>query len=141
MDVKCSIPTFIKMIGGKVHDVHDVNIWDSLILEVGFFYVMDRGYLDFTRLYAIAQLLAFFVIRTKSNLINRKVYSCPVDKSTGLRYDQTIFLTGVNTSEQYPEKLREIRYVDQETSKDFVFLTNNYFLPVLNIASISAAGR
>lgn len=112
IDLKCSIPTFIKITDGKVHDV---NILDSLLLESGAFYVMDRWYLDFARLYIITQLLAYFVIRAKSNMRSRRVYSRPVDKTTGLRYDQTILLTGINTSKQYPEKLRKIRYVDHET--------------------------
>jgi hypothetical protein len=131
MDLKCSIPTFIKITDGKVHDV---NILDSLIAEPGSFYVMDRGYLDFARLYAFSQFLAFFVIRAKSNLRARRLYSKPVDKSIGLKLDQTIILTGYKTGKQYPEKLRKIRYVDLETNKDFTFLTNNFFLPALSIA-------
>ena len=131
MDLKCNIPTFIKITDGKVHDV---NILDSLITEPGAFYVMDRGYLDFARLYAVSQLLAFFVIRAKRNLRARRLYSKPVDKSTGLKLDQTIVLTGYKTGKQYPDKLRKIRYVDLETNKDFTFLTNNFFLPALSIA-------
>lgn len=131
MDLKCNIPTFIKITDGKVHDV---NILDSLITEPGAFYVMDRGYLDFARLYAFSQLLAFFVIRAKSNLRARRLYSKPVDKSTGLKLDQTIVLTGYKTGKQYPEKLRKIRYVDLETNKNFTFLTNNFLLPALNVA-------
>jgi hypothetical protein len=131
MDLKCNIPTFIKITDGKVHDV---NILDSLITEPGAFYVMDRGYLDFARLYAFSQLLAFFVIRAKSNLRARRLYSKPVDKSTGLKLDQTIVLTGYKTGKQYPDKLRKIRYVDLETNKNFTFLTNNFFLPALNVA-------
>jgi hypothetical protein len=131
MDLKCNIPTFIKITDGKVHDV---NILDSLITEPGAFYVMDRGYLDFARLYAFSQLLAFFVIRAKRNLRARRLYSKPVDKSTGLKLDQTIVLTGYKTGKQYPDKLRKIRYVDLETNKNFTFLTNNFFLPALNVA-------
>jgi hypothetical protein len=131
IDLKCSIPTFIRITDGKVHDV---TILDSLIAEPGSFYVMDRGYLDFARLYAFSQLLAFFVIRAKSNLRARRLYSKPVDKSTGLKLDQTIVLTGYKTGKQYPEKLRKIRYVDLETNKDFTFLTNNFFLPARSIA-------
>jgi len=131
MDLKCSIPTFIKITDGKVHDV---NILDSLIAEPGSFYIMDRGYLDFARLYAFSQLLAFFVIRAKSNLRARRLYSKPVDKSTGLKLDQTIVLTGYKTGKQYPDKLRKIRYVDLETNKNFTFLTNNFLLPALNVA-------
>ncbi len=131
MDLKCSIPTFIKITEGKAHDV---TILDSLLAEPGSFYVMDRGYLDFARLYAVSQLLAFFVIRAKRNLRARRLYSKPVDKSTGLKLDQTIVLTGYKTGKQYPDKLRKIRYVDLETNKDFTFLTNNFFLPALSIA-------
>jgi hypothetical protein len=131
MDLKCNIPTFIKITDGKVHDV---NILDSLITEPGALYVMERGYLDFARLYAFSQLLAFFVIRAKRNLRARRLYSKPVDKSTGLKLDQTIVLTGYKTGKQYPDKLRKIRYVDLETNKNFTFLTNNFFLPALNVA-------
>ena len=86
--------------------------------------------------YVITQVLAYFVIRAKSNMKSRRVYSRSVDKTTGLKYDQTILLTGVNTSRQYPEKLRKIRYVDHETNKDFVFLTNNFLLPALSVATL-----
>jgi len=133
IDLKCSIPTFIEITDGKVHDV---NILDTLIPEPGSFYVMDRGYLDFGRLYVLAQFLSFFVIRAKKNMAARRLYSNHVDKSTGLKFDQTIVLTGIKTSAMYPEKLRKIRYVDKETDKDFVFLTNNFFLPALSIAML-----
>ena len=133
IDLKCSIPTFIEITDGKVHDV---NILDTLIPEPGSFYVMDRGYLDFGRLYVLAQFLSFFVIRAKKNMAARRLYSNHVDKSTGLKFDQTIVLTGSKTSTMYPEKLRKIRYVDKETNKDFVFLTNNFFLPALSIAML-----
>jgi hypothetical protein len=133
IDLKCSIPTFIEITDGKVHDV---NILDVPIPEPGSFYVMDRGYLDFRRLYALAQFLAFFVIRAKKNTASRRLYSRPIDRSTGLRFDQTIVLTGTKTSTLYPDKLRKIRYIDKETDKDFVFLTNNFFLPALSIAML-----
>jgi hypothetical protein len=133
IDLKGSIPTFIEITDGKVHDV---NILDVLVPEPGSFYVMDRGYLDFRRLYVLAQFLAFFVTRAKTNMAARRLYSHPIDKSTGLRFDQTIVLTGIKTSTLYPEKLRRIRYIDKETDKDFVFLTNNFFLPALSIAML-----
>ena len=133
IDLKCSIPAFIEITDRKVHDV---NILDVLIPEPGSFYVMDRGYLDFRRLYALSQFLAFFVIRAKRNMAARRLYSHPIDRSTGLRFDQTIALTGIKTSTLYPEKLRKIRYVDEETDKDFVFLTNNFLLPALSIAML-----
>jgi Domain of unknown function (DUF4372)/Transposase DDE domain len=131
LDLQCNIPTFIKITDGKVHDV---NILDSLIVEPGSFYVMDRGYLDFARLYTMSQLLAFFVIRAKKNFKARRIYSHHVSKSTGLKCDQTIVLTGYKSYKDYPEKLRRIRYFDFETNKDFVFLTNNFILPALTIA-------
>ena len=131
MDLKCNIPTFIKITDGKVHDV---NILDNLIIEPGSFYVMDRGYLDFARLYTMSQLLAFFIIRAKKNFKARRIYSHHVSKSTGLKCDQTIILTGYRSYKDYPEKLRRIRYFDFETNKDFVFLTNNFILPALTIA-------
>ena len=131
MDLKCNIPTFIKITDGKVHDV---NILDNLIIEPGSFYVMDRGYLDFARLYTMSQLLAFFVIRAEKNFKARRIYSHHVSKSTGLKCDQTIILTGYKSYKDYPGKLRRIRYFDFETNKDFVFLTNNFILPALTIA-------
>ena len=131
MDVKCNIPTFIKITNGKVHDV---NIPDAIIPEPGSFYVMDRGYLDFARLYGIARYLAFFVTRAKSTMKDRRLYSRSVDKTTGLKFDQAIVLTGAATRKQYPDKLRKIRSIDQETSNDFVFLTNSFLLPALTIA-------
>ena len=131
LDLQCNIPTFIKITDGKVHDV---NILDSLIVEPGSFYVMDRGYLDFARLYTMSQLLAFFVIRAKKNFKARRIYSHHVSKSTGLKCDQTIALTGYKSYKDYPEKLRRIRYFDFETNKNFVFLTNNFILPALTIA-------
>jgi hypothetical protein len=133
IDLRCAIPTVIEITTGKVHDV---NILDVLLPEAGSFYVMDRGYLDFRRLYALAECLAFFVIRAKRNMASRRLYSRAVDTSTGLRFDQTIMLTGVKTSTLYPEKLRKIRYRDAETEKDFVFLTNNFALPPLSIAML-----
>jgi len=133
IDLRSSIPSFIKITHGKVHDV---NILDDLIPEPGSFYVMDRGYLDFSRLYILTQCLAYFVIRSKSNLKFRRVYSRPVDKSTGLKCDQTIVLTGINSSKYYPDKLRRIRYYDEENNKDLTFLTNNFSLQAIIIAQL-----
>lgn len=136
LNLRGSIPEFIHITKGKVHDV---NILDLLIIEIGSFYVIDRGYLDFKRLYAIHQSSAFFVTRAKRNLVAKRRYSRPVDKSTGLRSDQTIVLTGINTTKDYPEPLRRISYYDAETHKYLVFLTNNFVLPALTIASLYKA--
>lgn len=133
LDLRGNIPTFIHISDGKLHDV---NILDTLIPEAGAFYIMDRGYVDFDRLHYMAQHLAFFVTRAKSNLQFRRLYSRPVDKSTGLRCDQTIVLTGYYTHKDYPEKLRRIKYRDVDTGKLFVFLTNNFTLPALTIAKL-----
>lgn len=133
LDLRGNIPSFIRITEGKVHDV---NILDELIPEPGAFYIMDRGYIDFARLYTLAQCLGFFVTRAKTNLKFRRLYSHPVDKTTGLRCDQTIVLTGVNTSDHYPEKLRRIRYFDAESPKTLTFLTNNFVSPALTIARL-----
>jgi transposase len=133
LDLRGNIPTFIYISDGKVHDV---NILDLLIPEPGSFYIMDRGYMDFTRLYAMNQQHAFFVIRAKSNLKFRRIYSHRYDKSSGVRCDQTIILSGFYTSKEYPEKLRRIKYHDAETDKTFVFLTNNFSLPAITIAGL-----
>jgi len=130
MDLRGSIPSFIKITDGKVHDV---NILDILLAEPGSFYIMDRGYLDFARLYSMAQSLAFFVIRAKNNLAARRMYSHQVDRSTGLICDQTIVLTGHQSAQQYPDKLRRVRYFDAERNKHLVFLTNCFFVPAITI--------
>lgn len=130
MDLRGSIPSFIKITDGKVHDV---NILDTLLAEPGSFYIMDRGYLDFARLYSMAQSLAFFVIRAKNNLAARRMYSHQVDRSTGLICDQTIVLTGHQSAQQYPDKLRRVRYFDAERNKHLVFLTNCFFVPAITI--------
>lgn len=136
LDLRGSIPAFIAITDGKVHDV---NILDILATEPGSFYVMDRGYLDFKRLYTLHQTAAFFVTRAKSNMQSKRVYSRPVDKSTGLQCDQTILLTGYYTAKDYPEKLRRVRYYDSETDKRLVFLTNNFSLSALTIARLYKA--
>lgn len=133
MDLKGSIPTFIRITDGKVHDV---NILDDLILEPGAIYIMDRGYLDFARLYTFTQNLSTFITRAKSNFDYRRLYYHKVDKATGLRCDQTIMLNGFYASQDYPAVLRRIGYFDIETNKKFIFLTNNFGLPALIIAQL-----
>ena len=133
LDIRGNIPTFIHITDGKVHDV---NILDLLVFEAGSFYIMDRAYLDFSRLYSMHQQRSFFVIRAKSNLKFRRIYSHPIDKTTGLKCDQTIVVTGISTSKQYPEKLRRIKYYDAATEKMLVFLTNNFMLPPIVIAEL-----
>jgi len=133
LDLRGNIPTFIHISDGKLHDI---NVLDVLLPEPGAFYIMDRGYLDFDRLYTLTVAAAFFVIRAKSNLQCRRLYSHPVDKATGLRYDQTIVLTGFYAAKDYPMKLRRIKYHDATTNKTFVFLTNNFALPALTIAEL-----
>jgi len=133
MDLRGSIPCFIRITEGKIHDV---NILDQLILEAGAFYILDRGYTDFNRLYMFTQHSAFFIIRAKSNLdYSRRNYRL-VDKTTGLRSDQTILLKGPQTSQDYPDPLRRIGYFDSENRKRLVFLTNNFSLPPLTIAQL-----
>ncbi len=133
LDLRGNIPTFIRITEALVHDV---NILDDIIPEAGAFYIMDRGYLDFGRLYIFHQCLAFFVTRAKGNFQFRRLYSYPIDKSTGLRCDQTIVLTGFYPSKDYPEKLRRIHYVDKETEQNLVFLTNCFTLPAITIAQL-----
>lgn len=133
LDLRGNIPSFIVITDGKVHDV---NILDELFPEAGSFYIMDRGYIDFARLYTLQQHAAFFVVRAKSNLHYRRLYSREIDKSTGLICDQTIVLTGTNSDCKYPEKLRRVRYYDTEKNIDFTFLTNNFSLPALAIAQL-----
>jgi hypothetical protein len=133
MNLKGSIPTFICITDGKVHDV---NILDYLILEPGAIYIMDRGYLDFARLYTFTGNLSTFITRAKSNFDYRRLYYRSVDKTTGLRCDQTIRLNGFYASQDYPAVLRRIGYFDIETNQKFVFLTNNFTLPALTIAQL-----
>ena len=128
-----SIPCFICVTEGKTHDV---NVLDDLPPEPGAFYIMDRAYTDFRRLHALARNMSFFIVRAKRNLAYQRRSSRPVDKSLGLRCDQTIVLTGPKTSRDYPDSLRRIGFVDPETGKRFVFLTNNFILPALTIARL-----
>src|ERR1017187_8602081 len=133
LDLRGNIPTFIGITDGKVHDV---NMLDEIVPEAGAFYVMDRAYVDFERLYVFTLSAAFFVVRTKSNVLLQRRYSHPVDKTTGVRSDHTVFLTSIDSAKAYPEKLRRISYLDVETRKRFQFLTNNFTLPALTIALI-----
>jgi len=133
LDLRGSIPSVIIITTGKIHDV---NIMDELIPEAGSFYVMDRAYLDFARLYQYEINKAFFVIRAKSNFQFRRIYSHAIDKSTGLKCDQTIVLTGYNQRKKYPDKIRRIRYIDPETKNDLTILTNNFSLPAFIIAQL-----
>jgi hypothetical protein len=133
LDLHGNIPTFISITDGKVHDV---NILDEIWPEAGAFYVMDRGYVDFERLYRFTLSSAFFVVRTKSNVLLQRRYSHPVDKTTGVRSDHTVILAAINSAKAYPDALRRVSYLDVETRKRFKFLTNNFALPALTIAKI-----
>jgi hypothetical protein len=133
LDLHGSIPTFIRITDGKVHDV---NVLDDIAIEAGAFYVMDRGYVDFERLYRFTLESAFFVVRTKTNLLLQRRYYRPVDKTTGLRSDHTVILTAIGSACVYPDPLRRVTYCDPETGKRLKFLTNNFALPPLAIAEI-----
>lgn len=131
MDARTSIPDFIYISDGKMHDV---NVLDHITIIADSFYILDRGYIDYSRLYRLHKAEAFFITRTKKNMDFERMYSAKVDKSTGVKCDQTIKLTGFYTSEDYPEKLRRIKYYDAERSKVLTFLTNNFELSALEIA-------
>jgi Domain of unknown function (DUF4372)/Transposase DDE domain len=133
IDLRGSIPAFVIITHGKVHEV---TVLDELIIEAGAIYIMDRGYIDFRRLRRIQQTSAFFVTRAKSNFKFKRLYSNRVDKSTGVQCDQIIVLTGFYAKEDYPDKLRRIRYHDAEHNNTLVFLTNNFTLPALTIAKL-----
>src|SRR5258706_8917525 len=133
LDLHGNIPTFIRITDGKVHDV---NILDEILPEAGAFYVMDRGYIDFERLYVFNLSSAFFVVRTKENVVLQRRYSHPVDKSIGLRSDHTVILTSFESASVYPDAFRRVTYLDVETKKRFKFLTNNFTLPAEVIAQI-----
>lgn len=133
LDLRGSIPTFIDITDGKVHDV---NILDLLILEPGAFYIMDRAYLDFERLYHMHECLCYFVIREKHNFKYKRMYSSKINKDLGLKCDQTIKLTGFYTSQKYPEKLRRIKLYDKERNKTLVFITNNFLYSAEIIAQL-----
>ena len=133
LDLHGNIPTFIHITEGKVHDV---NILDEIFPEAGAFYVMDRGYIDFERLNVFNLCSAFFVVRTKENVLLQRRYSRPVDKSTGLRSDHTVLLTAIASAQAYPESLRRVSYFDVDTNQRLRFLTNNFALPALTITKI-----
>jgi hypothetical protein len=133
LDLHGNIPTFIRITDGKVHDV---NILDEILPEAGAFYVMDRGYIDFQRLYWFTLSSAFFVIRTKENVALQRRYSRPVNKSVGLRSDHTVVLTAIESAKVYPDALRRVSYFDAETNQRLGFLTNNFALPALTITQI-----
>src|SRR5437588_3180492 len=133
LDLHGNIPTFIGITDGKVHDV---NILDEIFPEAGAFYVMDRGYVDFERLYIFTLSAAFFVVRTKSNILLQRRYSHPVERSTGVRSDHTVILTAIDSVKAYPDSLRRVSYLDVKTRKRFKFLTNTFTLPALTIAQI-----
>jgi hypothetical protein len=133
LDLRGNIPTFVRITHGKVHDV---NILDEILPEAGAFYVLDRGYIDFARLYVFTLCSAFFVVRTKHNVVLQRRYSHPVDHRTGVRSDHTVILTAIESAKAYPDALRRISYVDAETDQRLKFLTNNFVLPALTIAQI-----
>ena len=133
LDLRGAIPAFIHISDGKLHDV---NVLDMLTFEAGAFYVMDRGYVDFERLYALHQAGAFFVTRAKSPMDARRVYSTPTERDTGVICDQRVMLNGYYSARKYPEHLRRIRFKDPESGKSLVFLTNNTTLPALTIAAL-----
>jgi transposase len=133
LDLRGNIPSFIWITDGKVHDV---NVLDELLPEPGAFYIMDRGYIDFSRLHTLSLSMAYFVIRAKKNMKFTRLYSRTVDKSTGLRADQTIVLTGMKTAQDYPDKLRRIKYYDKDTKRTFVYLSNNFIIDALTIAML-----
>jgi hypothetical protein len=133
LDLRGNIPTFIHISDGRTHEI---NVLDMLIAEAGAFYVMDRGYLDFSRLFALHQTGAFFVTRAKRGMNAHRVYSMPADRDTGVICDQRIMLDGFYITQDYPEQLRRIRFKDPESGKTLVFLTNNTALPALTIAAL-----
>jgi transposase len=136
LDLHGNIPAFIRITDGKVHDV---NVLDEILPEAGAFYVMDRAYVDFERLYLFNLCSSFFVVRTKKNIQLQRRYSRPVDKSTGVRSDQTVILTAIDSAMAYPDPLRRVSFLDVETRKRFKFLTNNFTLPALTVARIYKA--
>jgi hypothetical protein len=133
LDLRGAIPTVVSITDGKVHEL---NILDRLIAEIGAIYIMDRGYLDFERLFMLNQTPAFFIVRSKANTRLRRLYSLPVDKSCGLRCDQIVIPEGFYAKKTYPAKLRRIKYFDDQHNKNLVFLTNHFTLPALTVAEL-----
>jgi len=133
LDLRGNIPSVVIVTTGKVHDV---NILDDLILEPGAIYIMDRGYTDYGRFFRIQQASAFFVTRARANFSRKRLYSLPVDKTTGIQCDQIVVLKGTLAQKDYPGKLRRIRYFDAKSDQTLVFLTNNFTLPALTIADL-----
>jgi hypothetical protein len=133
LDLHGNIPTFIRITSGVVHDV---NLLDEILPEAGAIYVFDRGYIDFQRLFVFTLSSAFFVVRTKSNVLLQRRYSHPVDKSTGIRSDHIVILSAIDSAKVYPDTLRRVSYLDVKTRKRFKFLTNNFTLPALTIAQL-----
>ena len=133
LDLHGNIPTFIRITSGVVHDV---NLLDEILPEAGAIYVFDRGYIDFQRLFVFTLSSAFFVVRSKSNVLLQRRYSHPVDKSTGVRSDHIVILSAIDSAKVYPDTLRRVSYLDVKTRKRFKFLTNNFTLPALTIAQI-----
>ena len=137
LDLRGSIPTFIEITNGSVHDV---NILDVLIPEAGSYYIMDRGYIDYKRLYRLNKELSYFIVRAKKNLKFKRLYSNRVDKSTGLRCDQVVKLSGYYKKKDYPETIRRVKFFDAENDKRFVFLTNNFEIPAFTVAGRGVYG-
>jgi hypothetical protein len=133
LDLRGAIPTVVSITDGKVHEL---NILDRLIAEIGAIYIMDRGYLDFERLFLLNQAPAFFIVRSKANTRVRRLYSLPVDKSCGLRCDQIVVPEGFYSKKAYPAKLRRIKYFDDQHKKNLVFLTNHFTLPAFTVAEL-----
>ena len=133
LDLRSNIPSFIHISDGKLHEV---NTLDIIPVEPGSFYIMDRGYLDYARLYALSQASAFFITRAKSNMKCRRVYSHPVDRGAGLICDQSVLLTVPKSAGDYPEKLRRVKYYDAEADKTLIFVTNNFVLPALTVSML-----
>ena len=133
LDLRGNIPAFIHVSEAKLHDV---NVLDLLVPEPGAFYIMDRGYVDFERLFLLHRLGAFFVVRAKSNIKFRRRYSAAADRSTGVRCDQTIVLTGVKSRKRYPQPLRRVGYRDAQSNRRFDFLTNHFAIPATTVAEL-----